>query len=129
MSEEGVRRLHILSGRVHPQLADEVAQRLGGEVAKARLDSFANGEVSVKLDESVRGTDVFVIQSHSGNINSAIIEQALMIDAAKRASAHSITAVCPFLAYARQDRKSSGREPIAARFIVDMFKAAGADRI
>jgi ribose-phosphate pyrophosphokinase len=83
----------------------------------------------VKLGETIRGADVFVLQTHSRNVNEAIMEQAIMIDACKRASAASITAVCPFLGYARQDRKSSGREPITAKLVVDMLAHAGADRI
>lgn len=129
MIEVAQRRLQLLSGRAHPELAEEIAERLGVTLGKARLANFANGEVSCHLDESVRGSDVFIIQSHSGNINQSIMEQLLMIDAAKRASAQSITAVCPFLAYARQDRKASGRESVAARLIVDMLATAGADRI
>jgi ribose-phosphate pyrophosphokinase len=85
--------------------------------------------VNVQLKSSVRGCDVFIIQSHAGNINESLMEQLLIIDAAKRSSAQSITAVCPFLSYTRQDRKASGREPIAARLVVDMLAAAGADRI
>jgi ribose-phosphate pyrophosphokinase len=121
--------LYLLSGRAHPELAEEIAKRLGVSLGKAELGNFANGEISCRLNDSVRGCDVFIIQSHSGSVNDSIIEQALMIDAAKRSSAKSITAVCPFLGYARQDRKSNGREPIAARLIVDILSNAGADRI
>lgn len=121
--------MHILSGRSHPELAYEVAKNLDTELGKAKLSTFANTELSCRLDESVRGSDVFIIQSHSAPVNDAIMEHALMIDAAKRASAQSITAVCPFLGYARQDRKASGREPITARLVVDILSAAGADRI
>ena len=129
MIEVSKRRLQVLSGRSHPDLAVEVAANLGNGLGKAKLGTFANGELSCRLDESVRGSDVFIIQSHSQPINDSIMEQALMIDAAKRASAQSITAVCPFLSYARQDRKASGREPIGARLIVDILSAAGANRI
>jgi ribose-phosphate pyrophosphokinase len=94
-----------------------------------QLSNFANGEIACKLDESVRGSDLFVIQAHGDSVNDAIMEQAIMIDAAKRASARSITAVVPFFGYARQDRKASGREPISARLVVDILAAAGADRI
>lgn len=119
-----------MSGRAHPQLADEIAARLEVPVGKAKLGNFPNGEISCQLDESIRGSDVFIIQTHGGiNVNDAIMEQVLMIDAAKRASARSITAVCPLLGYARQDRKSSGREPISARVIVDLLSVAGANRI
>lgn len=123
------RRLQLLSGRVHPELAKAVSERLGIPLAEVDLSNFANDEVRVRVNESLRGNDVFIIQTHFGKINQAIVEQLLMIDAAKRASARSITAVAPFLGYARQDRKSSGREPIGARLVVDMLTAAGVDRI
>lgn len=110
-------------------LAEEIARRLDISLCKVELDNFANGETSCRLLESVRGDDVFIIQSHCNDVNDAIMEQAIMIDAAKRASARSITAVCPFFAYARQDRKSNGREPITARLVVDILSTAGADRI
>lgn len=129
MIEASKHGLQLLTGRVHPELATEVAQRLDIPLSKAKLGNFANGEISCQLDESVRGGNVYVIQSHGGSVNDAIIEQMLLIDAAKRASAHTITAVCPFLGYMRQDRKASGREPVAARLIVDMLANAGADRI
>lgn len=94
-----------------------------------QLDHFANGEIKCQILESVRGADVFVMQTHGMPVNDAIMEQAVLIDAAKRASARRITAVCPFFGYARQDRKASGREPITARVVVDILKVAGADRI
>ncbi len=118
-----------MSGRVHPALAKEVAKLLGVPIHTVELSNFANGEISCTLGESVRDSDVFIIQTHGGNVNNALMEQAIMIDAAKRASARSITAVCPFLGYARQDRKSNGREPITARLVVDLLAQAGADRI
>lgn len=121
--------LHILSGRSHPELAEAIAKQLDVPLTKVRLADFANSEINCHLEDSVRGDDLFIIQSHSPNVNDAIMEQAIMIDAAKRASARSITAICPFLGYARQDRKSSGREPITARLVVDILAAAGADRI
>ncbi|HSX53592.1 MAG TPA: ribose-phosphate diphosphokinase [Patescibacteria group bacterium] len=123
------RRLQIMSGRVHPGLAKEVAKLLGVPIHTVQLSNFANGEISCTLGESVRDSDVFIIQTHGGNVNDALMEQAIMIDAAKRASARSITAVTPFLGYARQDRKSNGREPITARLVVDLLAQAGADRI
>ncbi len=122
-------RLHILSGRSHPRLAEEVAKELDEQLCAAQLKNFADGEISCYLSESVRGGDVFIMQSHSASVNDALMEQAIMIDAAKRASAASITAVCPYLGYARQDRKSNGREPISARLAVDILAAAGANRI
>jgi len=123
------RRIQLLAGRVHPQLAKDIAERLEIPLSDIVVENFANGEIRLHVNESLRGNDVFIVQSHSGHINEAIMEQLLMIDAAKRASARSITAVCPFLGYARQDRKSSGREPIGARLVIDMLTAAGADRI
>jgi ribose-phosphate pyrophosphokinase len=123
------RKLCIMSGRTHPELANEVARELGIDLCPVKLDNFANGEISCQITKSVRGSDVFIIQSHSANVNDAIMEQAIMIDAAKRASAASVTAVCPFLGYARQDRKSAAREPITARLVVDLLAVAGADRI
>lgn len=123
------RKLHLLSGRTHPELAQEVADELGIELCSVKLGNFANGEISFRINESVRGADIFIMQTHAGNINDAILEQCIMIDAAKRASAASITAICPYLGYTRQDRKAAGREAITARLIVDMLAAAGADRI
>jgi ribose-phosphate pyrophosphokinase len=123
------KRLQILTGNHHPKLAKKIAQRLGVPLSPIALDRFANGEIRCRLEESVRGADVFVLQTHSQSVNDAVMEQAIIIDAAKRASAKHITAVCPFMSYARQDRKSSGREPISAKLVVDILKAAGADRI
>src|SRR3989344_4647952 len=124
------RRMQIMSGRVHPALAEEVAKLLGVPIHTVQLSNFSNGEISCRLGESVRDSDVFIFQAHGApSINDAIMEQAIMIDAAKRASARSITAVCPFLGYARQDRKSDGREPITARLVIDILAKAGADRI
>lgn len=129
MIKPTARRLKLISGRSHPELAKAVAKELGVELCDVHHGNFANSEVSFRLNESVRGADVFIMQSHASNVNDAIMEQAIMIDAAKRASAASITAVCPFLGYARQDRKASGREPITARVVIDILAAAGADRI
>jgi ribose-phosphate pyrophosphokinase len=122
-------RMRILSGRTHPELAAEIADYLSIPLTKVQLGNFANGEISTRITESLRGDDVFIIQTHNGRLHEAIFEQLLMIDAARRASARSITAVCPLIGYARQDRKSAGREPIAARLIIDMLAGAGADRI
>lgn len=122
----------LLTGRAHPDLANEIADHLGIKLCDAKISDFANGEISIRFNESLRGHDVFILQTHGAQgmkIHTSIFEQLLMIDAAKRASARSITAVCPLLSYARQDRKAAGREPIAARLLVDMLTAAGADRI
>ncbi|HEX5744303.1 MAG TPA: ribose-phosphate diphosphokinase, partial [Candidatus Saccharimonadales bacterium] len=124
--------LQLLTGRAHPELAEEIARHLGVKLADTRISDFANGEISIRFNESLRGNDVFIIQTHGAKdllIHTSVFEQLLMIDAAKRASARSITAVCPLLSYARQDRKAAGREPIAARLLVDLLAKAGADRI
>jgi ribose-phosphate pyrophosphokinase len=122
-------RLKLLTGRADPKLAAEIAAAIGEELSPVRLDNFENGEIRVRFNESVRGDDVFVIQTHGQRVHESLFEQLLMIDAAKRASARSITAVCPLLSYARQDRKAAGREPISARLIIDLLATAGADRI
>jgi ribose-phosphate pyrophosphokinase len=121
--------MQLMSGRAHPQLATEIAEALGMRLSKVKLDNFENGEIRVRFQESLRGDDVFIIQTHGTRVHEALFEQLLMIDAAKRASAHSITAICPLLSYARQDRKAAGREPISARLIIDLLSVAGADRI
>src|SRR5260370_12230737 len=127
------RRLHLLSGRSHLGLARDIADGLGVSLIDPNLVDFANGEIRPRFAESVRGADVFIVQTHcrSGDlsVNDSILEQLTMLDAAKRASAKRITAVCPYLGYSRQDRKSKGREPITARLITDILAAAGADRI
>jgi ribose-phosphate pyrophosphokinase len=123
------KRLHILSGSQNLALAKKVAKKLNTTVCATDLERFANGEIRYQLNESVRGGSVFVFQSHNPTVNDAIMEQAIIIDAAKRASAKNITAVCPLLGYSRQDRKASGREPITARLVIDILTAAGADRI
>ena len=117
------------TGRAHPKLATDVAQQLGIDVLETTAYDFANGEMYVRYTESVRGADVFVLQSHSDPVNDAIMEQLIMIDALKRASARSITAVSPLLGYSRQDKKHRGREPISCRLVFDLLKTAGADRI
>ena len=125
----GEKRLVLVSGRAHPQLAEEVGEATGCGVASTTAYDFANGEIYVRFNESVRGADVFVLQSHTTPINKWLMEQLIMIDAAKRASAKRITAVAPFYPYARQDKKHQGREPVSARLIADMYKTAGADRV
>jgi len=125
----GQKRLVLISGRAHPQLAHEIAESLGSELVPTDARTFANGEIYARFDESVRGSDAFVIQSHTSPINEWLMEQLIMVDALKRASAKRITVVAPFYPYARQDKKGRGREPISARLVADLFKAAGADRI
>lgn len=125
----GEKQLILVSGRAHPQLAQDVAAELDTSVSSTTAYDFANGEIYVRFNESVRGADVFVLQSHAAPINKWLMEQLIMIDAAKRASAKRITAVSPFYPYSRQDKKHQGREPISARLIADMYKTAGADRV
>jgi ribose-phosphate pyrophosphokinase len=123
------KKLMLFSGRAHPELAKEIADCLGIEPTPTRLSDFANGEIFVRFLESIRGCDAFVLQSHTAPINHWIMEQLIMVDALKRASAKRITVVMPFFGYARQDKKSHGREPISARLMADLFAAAGADRL
>ncbi len=123
------KKLLLFSGRSHPELTDEIAACLGIEPTPAMLYDFANGEIFVRFLESVRGSDAFVLQSHTAPINQWIMEHLIMVDALKRASAKRITVVAPFFGYARQDKKSRGREPISARLMADLFLTAGADRI
>ncbi|MEY2989414.1 MAG: ribose-phosphate diphosphokinase family protein [Actinomycetota bacterium] len=132
MAEKSVptqKRLVLLSGRSHPELAESVASELGIDLSPTLAYDFANGEIFIRFRESVRGTDAFVLQSHTTPINKWIMEQLIMIDALKRASAKRITVIVPFYGYARQDKKHRGREPISARLMADLFKAAGADRL
>src|SRR3954453_13899900 len=123
------KRLVLVAGRSHPELSDEVAAHLGVPLADCVISTFANGEIYCRYGENIRGTDLFVFQTHAASINDSMMEQLIMIDAAKRASADPITAVCPFYGYARQDRKAQGREPITARLVANMFKGAGAKRM
>jgi len=127
------KRLHLLAGRSNPTLAREIAEELGVELGHPNLVEFANGEIHSRLGENVRGADVFIVQTHGAtedmSVNDVIMEQLIMIDAARRASAKRITAVIPNYGYARQDRKAEGREPITAKLMANMFAAAGADRL
>lgn len=129
ISTPNKKNLIIVSGRAHPKLAEDVATQLGSDVLSSENRTFANGEIYARYGESVRGCDAFVIQAHSYPINEWLMEQLIMVDALKRASAKRITVVAPFYPYARQDKKGRGREPISARLVADLFKAAGADRI
>ncbi|MGO4785521.1 ribose-phosphate diphosphokinase [Cryobacterium sp. W22_MBD10_FK3] len=129
IKSSGEKKLVLISGRAHPQLAIDIAAELGSELIPTDARTFANGEIYARFDESVRGADAFVIQSHTNPINEWLMEQLIMVDALKRASAKRITVVAPFYPYARQDKKGRGREPISARLVADLFKVAGADRI
>jgi len=123
------KNLMVFSGRAHPGLAEEVAEQLGTGLVPTSAYEFANSEIYVRFEESVRGCDAFVIQSHTAPVNEWIMEHLIMVDALKRASAKRITVVLPFYGYARQDKKHRGREPISARLMADLFKTAGADRL
>ena len=121
--------MRLFSGRGFPELAEQVATELGIPITPTSAYDFANGEIFVRFEESVRGCDAFVIQSHATPVNKQIMEQLIMVDALKRASAKRITVVAPFYGYARQDKKHRGREPISARLMADLYKTAGADRL
>ncbi|WP_029430862.1 ribose-phosphate diphosphokinase [Blastococcus sp. URHD0036] len=121
--------LMLFSGRAYPELTDEIAGHLGVTPTPTASYEFANGELFVRFEESVRGSDAFVVQSHTAPLNTWLMEQLIMVDALKRASAKRITVVAPFFPYARQDKKHRGREPISARLVADLFKTAGADRL
>ncbi|MPY96856.1 MAG: ribose-phosphate diphosphokinase [Actinophytocola sp.] len=123
------KNLMLFAGRSHLELAEEVAKCLNVTITPQQARTFANGEIFVRFEESVRGVDAFVIQSHCPPINEWIMEQLIMVDALKRASAKRITVIMPYYPYSRQDKKHKGREPISARLVADMFKVAGADRI
>jgi ribose-phosphate pyrophosphokinase len=129
MTAPSQKKMVLLGGRAFPELTAEVADCMGIEAAPSLLYDFANGEIMVRFLESVRGCDAFVLQSHTAPINQWIMEQLIMVDALKRASAKRITVVMPFFGYARQDKKSRGREPISARLVADLFATAGADRL
>ncbi|HEU5307306.1 MAG TPA: ribose-phosphate diphosphokinase [Acidimicrobiia bacterium] len=123
------KKLMLFAGQGNEELSSEIAQCLKVPLGEVKLSTFASGELYARYGESIRGADVFVVQSHCEPINDRIMQQLLMIDAAKRASARRITAVCPFYGYARQDRKAEGREPISARLLADLLTVAGADRL
>jgi ribose-phosphate pyrophosphokinase len=123
------KNLMVFSGRAYPELAEEVAELLGTGLVPTAAFEFANSEIYVRYEESVRGSDAFVIQCHTAPVNEWIMEHLIMVDALKRASAKRITVVMPFYGYARQDKKHRGREPISARLMADLFKTAGADRL
>ena len=123
------KKLMLFAGQGNEGLSREIAECLDVPLGDVKLSTFASGELYARYGESIRGADVFVVQSHCEPINDRIMQQLLMIDAAKRASARRVTAVCPFYGYARQDRKAEGREPISARLLADLLTVAGADRV
>ena len=135
MDSQGVRevmtrkRMMVFSGTTHPTLADEIAEHLGIKLCEARIRRFSDGEIYFRSNESVRGADVFVIQSHAHPVNEALMEQLVMLDALKRASAKRITAVIPYYWYSRQDKKGMAREPISAKLVADLLTVAGANRV
>jgi ribose-phosphate pyrophosphokinase len=129
MKKATEKHLMVFTGRAHPVLAAEVAEILETQLVPTAAYEFANSEIYVRFEESVRGCDAFVLQSHTAPINEWIMEHLIMVDALKRASAKRITVVMPFYGYARQDKKHRGREPISARLMADLFKTAGADRL
>ncbi|VXB07055.1 ribose-phosphate diphosphokinase [Citricoccus sp. K5] len=129
ITQHSEKKLVLAAGRAHPELAAQVAEELGTELLPMSAYDFANGEIYVRSGESVRGKDIFVMQSHPAPLNNHLMEQLLMLDSFKRASAKRITAISPFYPYARQDKKGRGREPISARLVADMYRTAGADRI
>jgi ribose-phosphate pyrophosphokinase len=123
------KRLQLFAGRSNLPLARDIASHLDVELGDTHLSEFADGELHCRFGESIRGADVFIIQTHSRPVNESIMEQLVMIDAAKRASAKRITAVCPYYGYSRQDRKAREREPITAKLVADMLSTAGVDRV
>ena len=123
------KRMVFAAGRSSSELAQEIATHLGIACAEVEIGDFANGEIYFRFEENVRGADVFVFQTHSDPINKQVMEQLIMIDAAKRASAKRISAVIPFYGYSRQDKKTRGREPITSRLVADILTVAGADRV
>jgi ribose-phosphate pyrophosphokinase len=129
LSQTTEKRLMLFSGRGYPRLAEKIADRLDLELGGAQIETFPNGEVYARYHESVRGADVFIIQSLCQPVNDNLMELLVMIDAANRASAKRITAVIPWYAYSRQDRKTKPREPITARLVANMIQAAGAERV
>jgi ribose-phosphate pyrophosphokinase len=123
------KKMMLFSGTIHPELSQEIADNLGVRLSNAKMSRFASGEIYFRSEESVRGADVFIIQTHADPVNEAIMEQLIMIDAMKRASAKRITAVVPYYGYSRQDKKGLSREPISAKLVADVLSVAGADRV
>ena len=123
------KNIKIFTGNSHPELAKEIAEILGLPLGKSKVSTFSDGEISVDIGETVRGADVFVVQSTSSPVNNNLMELLIMIDAFKRASAGRITVVMPYYGYARQDRKAKSRDPITAKLVADLLTAAGAHRV
>ncbi|HBA02732.1 MAG TPA: ribose-phosphate diphosphokinase [Clostridium sp.] len=123
------RNIKIFAGNSYPELAADIANRLGLSVGESQVTTFSDGEIAVNIGETVRGLDVFVIQPTSAPVNNNLMELLIMIDALKRASAGRITAVIPYYGYARQDRKAKARDPITAKLVANLITAAGADRV
>ncbi len=123
------KRLMVFAGRSSQDLGTRIATRLGIQLGEVTLKTFANGEIYVRFEESVRGADVFLVQSTCRPVNDSLMELLIMIDAAKLASAHRITAVIPWYGYSRQDKKSAPREPITAKLVAELLQAAGVDRV
>ncbi|AGX41180.1 ribose-phosphate diphosphokinase [Clostridium saccharobutylicum] len=123
------RNIKVFTGNSHPQLAADIADILGVPVGKSKVSTFSDGEISVDINETVRGNDVFIVQSTCSPVNNNLMELLIMIDAFKRASAGRITVVTPYYGYARQDRKAKSRDPITAKLVADLLTAAGAHRV
>ena len=123
------KKMMVFSGTTHRALAQEIADNLGVPISPCKISRFASGEIYVRAEESVRGSDVFIVQSHADPINESIMEQLVLIDAMKRASAKRITAVIPYYGYSRQDKKGLAREPISAKLVADLLTVAGSDRV
>ena len=121
--------IKVFSGNANPKLAEEICKLMGTKLGEAEVGTFSDGEIFVSLYETVRGSDVFVVQSTCTPVNNNLMELLIMIDALKRASAGRITAVIPYYGYARQDRKAKARDPITAKLVANMLTAAGADRV
>ena len=127
--ENHSKNIKIFTGNSHPELAREIAKALNIPLGKAEVGTFSDGEISVNIKETVRGCDVFIVQSTCSPVNNNLMELLIMIDAFKRASAGRINAVIPYYGYARQDRKAKSRDPITAKLVADLLTAAGADRV
>ena len=121
--------IKVFSGNSNPALAQEICQLMGTKLGESEVKGFADGEASVSIYETVRGSDVFVVQSTCKPVNDNLMEMLVMIDALRRASAGRITAVIPYFGYARQDRKAKARDPISAKLVANMITTAGADRV